>query len=284
MRLQEVLDKTIQFFREKKIESPRLDAELLLAKALGLRRIDLYLKFDQPLRDGELERCREFVRRRSQGEPVAYIVGEKDFYGFSFAVDSRVLIPRPETEILVEAALDVLKKREAAMILDLGCGSGCLGLSILAKSSAKGILVDFSEGALQVARSNAERLNLLDRAEFLRGDASTDLVADREFDVIVANPPYIAETDPRVQDTVVKYEPHEALFAADDGFSAIQAWAIMAAPRLKQGGWMGFEIGIDQGARAKALFESLGLSDVRLISDLSGIPRHVVGLKGIRHG
>jgi release factor glutamine methyltransferase len=178
MLVKEVLEKTTQFFRDKKIESPRLDAELLLASSLNLKnRVDLYLKFETPLKDDELSRCREAVRRRSQGEPVAYIVGSKGFFGFDFYVDKNVLIPRPETEHLVEEGLKYLETQNAAdlTIVDMGCGSGCIGLSLLKtieikRSQGKAfqklesvtlVAVDKSIEALEVAKKNAESLLLL---------------------------------------------------------------------------------------------------------------------------
>jgi release factor glutamine methyltransferase len=177
MLLKEVLDKTTQFFRDKQIESPRLDAELLLANSLGLKnRVDLYLKFSTPLKDDELSRCREAVRRRSLGEPVAYIVGSKGFFGFDFHVDKNVLIPRPETELLVEAGLKYLEFLDQSQIkiMDMGCGSGCIGLSLvkameIKRSQGKSFsklrsvelwAVDKSGEALSVAKKNSESLLL----------------------------------------------------------------------------------------------------------------------------
>lgn len=287
MKLQEVLDRTVRFFKEKQLDSPRLDAELLIARALGFRRIDLYLKFDQPLGEPELIKCREMVRRRSQGEPVAYILGEKDFFGLGFRVDSRVLVPRPETELLAEAALEFADRAglESPRILDLGSGSGCLGLTLAKKiENARLISVDLSEDALNVARSNADHLGVADRCEWIHGDASRVALAAEGFDLIVANPPYIAPGDPRLQDSVARFEPSMALYAEQEGFAAIEGWAPGAVRALKPGGWIGFEFGAGQGPRAQALFESLGLQEVRLIPDLAGHPRHVTGLKGNRNG
>ncbi len=331
--VKEILDRTVQFFRDKKLDSPRLDAELLIAKALGYRRIDLYLKFDQPLKEEELVKCRDVVRRRSQGEPVAYILGEKDFYGTTFQVDSRVLIPRPETELLAEAAVEHLNKKirqhkiihasklqmteaqtadsksaaafvneaetevefRAAtekilsqltfQVLDLGSGSGCLGLTIAKKIPGVHLtLVDISEDALEVAKKNAEQLGLTDRCEFILSDAASVDLGSREFDMIVANPPYIAHSDPRVQVEVAKFEPKLALYSGNDGLAAIAGWAEHSVQNLKSQGWIGFEFGVDQGPRVLALFELLGLEDVQLIKDLSGRPRHAVGLKGSKNG
>lgn len=286
MKLQEVLDKTIHFFKERKFDSPRLDAELLLAGALGFRRIDLYLKFDQPLKDDELQRCRDAVKRRSQGEPVAYILGQRDFYGLSFIVDSRVLIPRPETELLAEEAIafsKTLKNEEGespeVRVLDLGSGSGCLGLTLTHQiPNSKTVLVDISEDALNVARLNAERLGLLDRVTFQLGDAAATELGSL-FDIIVANPPYIAEGDQNLSPDVLKFEPRSALFADDDGLAMIHSWSRHAIASLKPGGFIGFETGMSQGTAAREHFASLGLEKVRTLKDLAGLDRHVLGQK-----
>lgn len=331
MILQEVLDKTIRFFKEKNLDSPRLDAELLISKAMGIRRIDLYLKFDQPMGEPELTRCRDFVRRRSIGEPVAYILGEKDFFGHSFQVDSRVLIPRPETELLVEAAIvelsngHIAKKKavtlewtsiastqpaietasnegeasaapandsakfsrlnEPLRVLDLGCGSGCLGLSVLANlPNGRLTAVDVSQEALEVTKANAARMGLADRCEFIKADASAFDFGSRRFDVVVANPPYIAKNDPRLQPEVARFEPNLALYAEDEGFALIKNWSSHAIRAMTENAWIGFEFGAGQEQKASAHFKSLGLQDVRIINDLAGLPRHVVGRKGNTNG
>ncbi|MFN7729039.1 MAG: peptide chain release factor N(5)-glutamine methyltransferase [Bdellovibrio sp.] len=289
MKLQEILDKTIHFFKEKKYDSPRLDAELLLSSALGFRRIDLYLKFDQPVNDEDLQRCREAVRRRSRGEPVAYIMGQRDFYGLTFTVDRRVLIPRPETELLAEEAIlygQKLKLADGAMppleILDLGSGSGCLGLTLAHKiPEARVTLVDVSTDALQVARLNAEKLGLYERVQFIEGDAA-QLLVDQQFDIVVANPPYIAPDDKNLSADVVKYEPRTALFADDEGLAMIRSWSQNIFRSLKPGAFIGFETGMDQGAKARAHFSQLGLESVRTIKDLAGLDRHVVGRKALQ--
>jgi release factor glutamine methyltransferase len=284
MNLKEVLDRTVQFFKDKKIETPRLDTEILLTEALGYKnRVDLYLKFDQPLKDEELVKSRDFVRRRSQGEPVAYIIGKKDFYGYTFQVNDNVLIPRPETELLVEEALKWIQKNgiDNPKILDLGCGSGCIGITLLKKiPNATLVAVDKSAEALQVAKQNAQNLQVGDRAEFVHSD-SLDLKFDaKTFDLILSNPPYIAEDDPNVQAEVKAFEPEMALFADDNGFQALKAWAKHAAPWLKEKAWMGFEMGATQGPTMKEYFSSLKIFDeVRIVKDLAGLDRHIVGEK-----
>ncbi len=284
MNLKEVLDRTVQFFKDKNIETPRLDTEILLTEALGYKnRVDLYLKFDQPLSDENLAKSRDFVRRRSQGEPVAYIIGKKDFYGFTFQVNDNVLIPRPETELLVEEALKWLEKNQIdhPKILDLGCGSGCIGIALLKKiPNATLIAVDKSEDAVQVAKQNAQNLGVGDRAEFVTSDSAALKFDAQTFDLILANPPYIAENDPNVQAEVKAFEPEMALFADDNGYQALKSWAKHAAPWLKDKAWMGFEMGATQGPTMKEYFSGLKIFDeVRVVKDLASLDRHIVGEK-----
>jgi release factor glutamine methyltransferase len=279
MILQDVLTKTIQFFKERKIETARLDAEILISKALGLKRIDLYLKFDQPLKDHEIEKCRDMVRRRSKGESVAYILNEKDFFRHTFFVDSRVLVPRPETELLVEKVLERTQDQTGVRILDLGSGSGCLGLSILKDKGAdsQAWFVDISQAALDVTQMNAERLEVLPRAHFLCGDAAKVSFEPEFFDIIVMNPPYIDPSDSGVQASVREFEPNLALFASDEGFEFIEKWTTKHRGELKVNGWMGSELGSGHRDRALELYGRLGLKDVQIIQDLAGHDRHVIG-------
>ena len=282
MILKEVLDRTVKFFKEKNLDSPRLDAELLISRALNFRRIDLYLKFDQPVGDSELSACRDLVRRRSMGEPVAYILGEKDFFGLLFKVDSRVLIPRPETELLAEAALKFFanRKEEPLKVLDLGCGSGCLGLTLAEKLPQSEVtLVDLSPEALAVARANAESLGVFQRCQWISGDAARLDLPNESFDLIVANPPYIAVGDPRVQSEVAKFEPSLALYSEEEGLQSLKSWSKNAVRLLKPRGWIGFEFGIDQEESMRDHFQDLELRNIQIIKDLSGLARHVVAEK-----
>lgn len=280
--VQEILSKTIQFFKNKNFESPRLEAELLLSGALEWERIQLYLKFDQALSNAELDKARSWVKRRAAGEPLAYITGSKFFYRRNFLVNPSVLIPRPETEIAVEWVVENLRKSgaESARILDIGTGSGCIGLSVLGEiESSTGVLVDKSVDALETAKTNAERLDLTPRAEFVEGDflqCAGDLVEDK-FDVIIANPPYLSQGDTRIEAHVLGFEPHSALFADEDGFACIRTWSCEALPLLKSGGWIVFELGLDQSEKAVQHFNEIGLEDVGTIPDLQNIPRFVHG-------
>lgn len=284
MKLKEVLDKSIQFFKDKKLESARLDAELLIAHALKLQRMQLYLKFDSPLTDQEVSDCREVVRRRSQGEPVAYITEDKGFYGLNFHVGSGVLIPRPETELLVELALEFIKakKLESPRILDLGAGTGCVGFSILKNIPlATLVSVERSEKAFSFLQKNAESLQVSPRAELLLKNVN-DLDSKQlgEFDIILSNPPYIAQGDSQTEAMVIKYEPSEALFAEQQGFQLLTEWSKKFAPSLKADGLMAFEMGYQQGEQLKKHFQSLNLfSTVEVVKDLSGLDRVIKAVR-----
>lgn len=284
MIVKEVLDKTVQFFKDKKIETARLDAELLLCSALGLKnRVDIYLKFEQPLKEDDLVKARDLVRRRSQGEPVAYILGEKYFYGFPFKVSAAVLIPRPESELLVEAALKWIEKQglETPKILDLGTGSGCLGLTLAKKiSGAQVTLVDASPEALTIAQQNADQLAVLDRVQLIHSKVEDLQDFSTAFDLIISNPPYIAAGDVRVEEDVHKFEPHMALYSEENGQQALRTWSKKASAWLMPKAWMGFEMGMDQSEDMKNYFAELSVFDsISVLKDLSGLSRHIIGEK-----
>lgn len=288
MKIKEVLDRTIKFFQDKGFDSPRLDAELLLAHAFRIERIQLYLKFEQPVSEAELTVARELVKRRTQGEPVAYILGAKGFYGHMFKVGPGVLIPRPESEHVVEEALDWIKAnpRDQYVIADLGCGTGCIGLSILkAEPLAQLVAVDISDVALNYAKENAELLGVTDRVHFLQTNADdVEAVVSfmknnnfNEIDVLVSNPPYIAENDPHVEKDVKAYEPKEALFAENSGLEKLQKWSKLYQPHLSNPGLMLMEMGFQQGPEMKEHFKSLRFESVEVKKDLSGHDRVIRG-------
>lgn len=276
MTIKEVLDRTVQFFKEKKFETARLDAELLLSHTLGLKdRVALYLKFDQPIKEDELVRCREVVRRRSQGEPVAYILGSKGFFGFDFVVNKNTLIPRPETEILVEKALSKFSSDTVIRAYDFGTGSGCIGVSLLKKMpNAKATLVDGSGAALEVADENVKRHELSERVSLVH--SLVEKLDGDKAQLILANPPYIDRRDPNVDENVRKFEPELALFADDNGLNALKNWAQKAAELLESKGWYGFEMGKDQAEIVRDFLQSLGtFENIEIVKDLAGFNRHI---------
>lgn len=288
MQIKDVIQKTTQFFRDKGFESPRLDTELLIAEALHWERMKLYLNYDYPLSEGELSVCRELVRRRATGEPVAYILGRKDFYNHSFRVTPDVLIPRPETEMIVETVVQWHRDQGGELnLIDFGSGSGCIGLSILAEvPEAKLLAVDISPGAIEVVGSNANNLSLEDRAHFLLSDVSAldpkqvAAVLGESVNVIVANPPYIAPDDPHVSEGVRRFEPSLALFSSEKGSAHIRSWSMKAAELLKPGGMVMFEIGFDQGQLAREIFASCEkFENIEVMRDLAGQDRFVRAFK-----
>lgn len=288
MKIKEMLDKTIVFFKNKNFESARLDAELLICHALKIKnRVDLYVKFDQPLSEEEINLSRDYVVRRSKGEPVAYILGHKDFYHHQFLVSSSVLIPRPETELLVEEAITWSEEQaedKDLRILDLGCGSGCIGLS-LAKHNLKAhvTLVDISEEALETAKKNALHLQVEKQCEFILSDVQDLKFSPHSFDIIVGNPPYIAPEDTNVDENVKKFEPHIALFAEENGLKKLKSWTDLAKSWVKQPGLVLFEMGKDQGPQMLEHFkQTQTFSQVRIKKDFSGFDRHIIGV--IEHG
>lgn len=262
-----VLEWTTTFFREKGLDSPRLDAELLIADALGIDRMRIYLDHHKPLLADELVAVRERVKRRGKHEPVAYITGQKGFWSLDLAVDRRVLVPRPDTERLVERALDRLKGRVAPRVVDVGCGSGAIALALAhERPDAEVIGVDRSPAALAVSRANAAALGL-DRVQWQEGDLLAGI--DGPFDLVASNPPYIPSGDiAGLMPDIVLFEPHSALDGGPDGLDLVRRLIPEAADRLAPGGVLLVEIGHDQGAAVAALAEADGrFEGVAIVAD-----------------
>lgn len=278
MTLKDVLEKTTLFFKNKNISSPRLDAELLLADALNISRMEIYLKFDAPLKEKELEKCREHVKRRSQGEPVAYILGYKGFYGEDFFVEPGVLIPRPETEFVVDELKDKFEKEQTLKVIDLGCGSGCIGLSLKKLFQNSDVeLVDVSEKAVSVSQKNANNLNL--EVSITHKDVDSLELEKEAYDIVVSNPPYIAKDDKDVCEHVREYEPHEALFAEDNGLYYLKSWSKKAHEALKPGGYLCMEMGYNQAKDLTEFLTKLNFNEVKVVKDLAGFDRVIVAKK-----
>jgi release factor glutamine methyltransferase len=260
------------YFAKKGVDSPRLTIELLLAHVLGLSRFDLYLQFDRPLHDGELDDLRAKIRRRAAREPLQYILGEAHFHGRVFEVDRGVLIPRPETELLVE---EVLRRVHALRCLDVGTGSGCIGVTIaLERPDTEVVAIDVSEDALAVARRNAERLGArnitLERCDFLDESA---VAALGSFDLIVSNPPYVAAGEMAgLEPEVREHEPHTALTDHGDGLAFYRRFAAVAPTLLRTDGHLFLEIGYGQSPLLDAMFREAGF-EVDILTDLDRIPR-----------
>jgi release factor glutamine methyltransferase len=279
----DVLKWTSTRFAERGLPSPRLDAELLAGHAFGLERVALYTQFDRPLSAAELARFRELVKRRQAGEPVAYLTGRKHFWNLELEVDRRVLVPRPDTETAVEAALDFCRSGAAAgesppalRLADIGTGSGAIAL-VLKKElpHAEVLAVDSSADALEVARSNAERLGLA--VTFLQGDLLEPLAGLAPLDLIVANLPYVPSGDIAQLAPEVRSEPLAALDGGEDGLMLVRRLVGGAGSVLGPGGGLVLEVGMDQGEAVAELVRQGGLAEVDLRRDLAGVWRVVVG-------
>ena len=277
-----ILKWTEQYFKDKGIESPRLDAEVLLAHMLEKQRIYLYVHFDEPLQPGELAAYREMIKKRVLRVPVAQILGEKEFMGLTFKVTADTLVPRPDTEILVQAAVDRLRAmagEEPLRFADIGTGSGAICLSVLHYlSDTVADTVDISPAARAVAEENAARLGLVDRVTFHTGDLLQPL-RGISFAAILSNPPYIPEADiAKLAPEVRLKEPHTALSGGQDGLDFYRRLANEAPAMLVPGGFTAFEVGIHQAGDVADLLKANPLIDrTEILPDYAGIDRVVVG-------
>jgi release factor glutamine methyltransferase len=274
--VREALDSAVDALRAAGVEDPRLDAELLLAEATGWDRAALVADPAAEVLPPAGRRFGEMVRRRLRREPVAYILGRKGFRSLELAVDRRVLIPRPETELLVELAVEL----KAASVLDVGTGSGAIALAVADELPGCAVTAtDTSRAALEVARANAERLGLADRVRFLDGT----LPEGGELDLVLANLPYVAEPEwPSLQPEVTKWEPREALLAGPDGLDAYRALIPKSAGLLlryadRKSGGLAVEVGEGQAGAVAALMREAGFGQVETRRDLAGIERVVLG-------
>lgn len=277
--IRRVLEWTTGYLKERGSESPRLDAELLLAHARGCPRIQLYTAYDEPLPDAVRATMRELVQRRAAAEPVAYLIGQREFFSLPFHVTPAVLIPRPDTETLVMEALNVLKPCAAPAVLDLGTGSGCIAVALAVNlPTARITAVDLSNAALEVARRNAARHKVADRVQFLEGDLFEPLPAGARLDAIVSNPPYVRTGEiPELQTEVRLSEPHGALDGGEDGLDTIRRIVDNAPDWLVPGGALLIECSPEQAEAVHGLLERQGAyAAVGIRQDLSSQPRVVM--------
>ncbi|HZP60563.1 MAG TPA: peptide chain release factor N(5)-glutamine methyltransferase [Opitutaceae bacterium] len=277
LTLLEVIKKTADFLAGKGVEHPRLDAELIIGHALGLKRMQLYLQFERLLTDAELEKLRPLVRRRGAREPLQYVLGETEFFGLKLKTDRRALIPRPETERLVEIVVQQVTT-PPARILDLGTGTGAIALALARHwPEAKVTAVEASEAALTLANENVAALDLAERVRFLRSDWFAALAPDERFDLVVANPPYlsadeIAQAAPEVRE----FEPAAALKADEGGLAELKKILAATPAFLAPGGLLALETGIAQHAALLLLAAETGFSRTESLPDLTGRDRFLL--------
>lgn len=276
----EVIQGSTGYLEKNGIESPRLNAEHLVAHVLGKKRLDLYLEFDRPLGEAELAPLRELIRRRGQGVPLQHLLGTVEFFGRTFAIDGRALIPRPETERLVEQILERPGRNGALpRVADVGTGSGVIALTLAAELPAAEVQAsDTSADALDLARANAVQLGLQERVHFFEGDLLEPLGGS--FDLIVANLPYIPTESLRTLQREVHHDPSAALDGGADGLAIISRLLAAARNRLNPGGFLALEIGFDQAERLVDKLTGEGYQDIETAADYQGINRFIFARYG----
>jgi release factor glutamine methyltransferase len=280
MTVLEVLQSTTGYFRKHNIESPRLNAEHLLAHVLGQKRIELYLEFERELNESELAPLRDLVKRRGEGEPLQHLLGSVEFCGHTFVCDKRAMVPRPETEQLVELLISNFKSEIAhSRIVDVGTGSGVIGLSLAAEfPEAEIVAADISEDALSLARENAERLGLADRVRFLKSNLLENV--EGVFDLIAANLPYISTEERQTLSREVLHDPELAVFAGMGGDELVRELIAQAPLRLRPGAILALEIGIGQSEALVAALTRKNYRDIWSEKDYSGVIRFLFARYG----
>jgi len=283
----EVIRRSAEFFEKKGVDSPRLQAELLLGHLLQVPRMQLYLNFERELAPAELDAFRELVKRRGQREPLQQIVGSTSFCGLEISVTRDVLVPRPETELLAEQACVLLTELASStapqpMALDFGTGSGCVVAALAHKCpAARFMAVDVSAQALKVARENASRHDLAERIQFVQGSGFEALPAGMHFDLIVSNPPYIPSGDlAGLQPEVRDFEPREALDGGPDGLDFYRRFAAEAGAWLRTSGKIMLEFGDEQAPALRKIFEQQNWIVERIVEDYTQRPRILIATHG----
>jgi release factor glutamine methyltransferase len=270
-----------EYLQRKGIESPRINAELLLANILSCKRLNLYLLFDRPLTEEEMAKYRELLKRRSKFEPLQYIIGNVEFYGLEFNVNPSVLIPRPETELLVEAIIDIYKDLGPVKILDIGTGSGNIAVTLARNLNDAFITaIDISEEALKTAKENAVFNSVDNKIDFIHSDFLKDELNLLDFDVIVSNPPYISISDYETLRPELKiYEPKSALTDHNSGYIFYEVISSRAYNILKQSGRLFFEVGKDQYSEVNRIMITNNFQNITIRKDYQNIERVISGEK-----
>lgn len=282
-----LLNWTTEYLESKGSDEARLEAQLLLCHALDCQKIQLYTRFEETVDDDKRSKFRELVKQRAAGIPVAYLLGTREFYSMEFAITSDVLIPRPETEHLVIETLDRLKARsgeEGLRFLELGTGSGIIAVTVAKHAKqVTGLATDISEKALEVARGNAEKHGVAERIEFTSGDLFDAVPVGEKFDIIVSNPPYVADSEKSMMDPqVIAHEPHVALFADEEGTAVLRRILEQAVDYLKPGGWVLLEFSPMIASRVAKFAEQLGhYQQISIGKDLAKHDRYLVAQKAV---
>jgi release factor glutamine methyltransferase len=280
LRILDLLKSAEKQLRIAGIESAQREVEWLLTAILQTDRANLYLMREYRLQQNEQAQFDALLQRRLTREPLQYILGSCEFYGFEFTVTPAVLIPRPETELLVEKVVELAAPFDSPRIIDIGTGSGCIAVSLARLiANAHVIATDVSKAALEIAQANAKKLGVADRIEFRLADM-TKSDSGEQFDIVVSNPPYVLESErPSLQPEVRDWEPAEALYVKDDGLKFYRSIIDYSKNHLLTGGWVACEMASQRSTAIEKLFREAGLFQVQIIQDLAGFDRHVIGQK-----
>ena len=273
LTIREIKERTEAFFKKKSVPNAKLDTDILIAHSLGIKRLDIYLDLDRPLTEAQLTDLRSLVKRRASREPLQYIIGNTEFYGLTLKVDPRALIPRHETEELIELIVERLKA-PPKRVLDLGTGSGAIALALASRySDAEVTATDQSEEAITLAKENALALNLSSRVTFIKGNWFEPLDEGARFDLIVSNPPYLTEAEMQTAEPeVIDHEPHSALASGQEGLDDLGLLFKSVPKYLAEGGLLALETGIGQADAIKAMASKVSLHG-QSVEDLSERPR-----------
>lgn len=276
----ESINLSTQYLSQKGIESPRINAELLLANILCCKRLDLYLSFERPLSEAEMQKYREHIKRRGNFEPLQYIIGKVEFYGLELKVNPSVLIPRPETELLVESILNQYRKEQKLLILDIGCGSGNIAIALAVNlPQSKIVSTDISDEALLIAKENSERHNVSGRIKFVKHNIlKNDLNNFPMFDIVVSNPPYISkESFSSLQKEIKDYEPGIAVTDEKDGLSFYREISAKISAKLKEKVKLFFEVAQGQSEEVVEIMAKNNFKNIVVIKDYQNIGRIIFG-------
>jgi release factor glutamine methyltransferase len=278
----EVLNRSAIYLSEKGIESPRTNAELLLAYVLDSKRLELYLAYDKPLSDNEMELMREYLQRRAMNEPVQYIIGSVEFYGLKIKVNPSVLIPRPETEILVETILNLYDEKDIITLLDIGSGSGNIAISLAVNlPNSRVIATDVSDDAIELAKQNALEHNVEKRIKFIKHDIlKNDFSEFPNFNIVVSNPPYVSSDQfENLQIEIKNYEPKLAVTDYADGYSFYNKISEKSYSHLANKGMLFFELSEEQYKKVEYIMLSNGFKNITIKKDYQDIKRVIYGVK-----